>query len=96
MTPTLSPPLSPCCRKPMDGGPVVFWCTGCGHDVHGSTVSREYPRPLPTVPGWETAHDDRLHYACPDCGAHAGLPCEPGCTNPSGERGRHSAAGWVR
>lgn len=35
-------PLSPCCRKPLEGGPVVYRCTGCGHDVHGSVIDREY------------------------------------------------------
>jgi hypothetical protein len=40
---TLVRPVSPCCRKPLEGGPVIFWCTGCRHDVHGSTVSREVP-----------------------------------------------------
>lgn len=33
--------LSPCCSAAMTGGPVVFTCCGCRHDVHGSTVDRE-------------------------------------------------------
>lgn len=45
--------------------------------------------PVPTVPGWDAAHDDRLYNACGGCGAHAGLPCEPGCTDSSG-RAKHS------
>ena len=44
---TLPRPFSPCCQQPLDGGPVVFWCTGCGHDVHGSAIDREY-QPIPS------------------------------------------------
>ena len=36
------PLLSPCCQRPVDGGPVVYMCTGCRHDVHGSTIEREF------------------------------------------------------
>lgn len=39
-------PVSPCCRKPLEGGPVIFRCTGCGHDVHGSVIDREYISPM--------------------------------------------------
>lgn len=35
-------PVSPCCREPLEGGPVIYVCTGCRHDVHGSTINREY------------------------------------------------------
>jgi hypothetical protein len=34
--------VSPCCGKPLEGGPVIFWCTKCRHDVHGSTINREF------------------------------------------------------
>lgn len=44
---TLARPVSPCCAKPLEGGPVVFWCTGCRHDVHGSTIDREVTPPRP-------------------------------------------------
>lgn len=30
--------ISPCCKKELDGGPVVHRCSGCGHDVHGSVL----------------------------------------------------------
>ncbi len=33
--------VSPCCSVPLNGGPVIFTCTGCGHDVHGSAIDRE-------------------------------------------------------
>lgn len=33
--------VSPCCSAPLDGGPVVFWCTDCGKDVHGSVARLE-------------------------------------------------------
>lgn len=39
-------PVSPCCRKPIEGGPVVFRCTGCGLDVHGSVIDREFRSPM--------------------------------------------------
>ena len=41
-TTTLPSLLSPCCQRPLEGGPVVFWCTGCRKDVHGSTIDREF------------------------------------------------------
>ena len=54
--------LSPCCRKPLEGGPVIHWCTGCHHDVHASTINREYQGP---------ADCEYLHGAfgpgCPHC-----------------------------
>jgi hypothetical protein len=34
--------LSPCCRKPLEGGPAVHRCTGCRKDVHGSIIEREF------------------------------------------------------
>lgn len=44
-------PLSPCCRKPLEGGPVIYVCTGCGHDVHGSVIDREYQPTTSPVAG---------------------------------------------
>ena len=35
-------PVSPCCGQPLEGGPVIFWCPGCRHDVHGSMINREF------------------------------------------------------
>lgn len=43
---TARPALSPCCGKPLEGGPVICWCTGCGHDVHASTIDREFHGPV--------------------------------------------------
>jgi hypothetical protein len=31
----------------MSGGPVVFACLGCGHDVHGSAIDHEYRTQVP-------------------------------------------------
>jgi hypothetical protein len=31
----------------MSGGPVVFACLGCGHDVHGSAIDHEYRSTVP-------------------------------------------------
>lgn len=56
----------------------------------GAQWSDRAAGPVPTVPGWDAAHDDRLYYACGGCGAHAGLPCEPGCISFPGSRGKHS------
>jgi hypothetical protein len=42
MPATLTRLQSPCCREPLEGGPVIYWCTGCRRDVHGSTIDREY------------------------------------------------------
>jgi hypothetical protein len=36
MTPAQT--VCPSCRIPLDGGPVVFWCSACRHDVHGSVL----------------------------------------------------------
>ena len=47
MTALLTRPLSPCCASPLSGGPVVFACLGCGHDVHGSAIDHEYRSAVP-------------------------------------------------
>lgn len=41
--------VSPCCGARLAGGPVVFWCEACGHDVHGSVINREVPGPAPAA-----------------------------------------------
>ena len=41
-TATLPRLLSPCCGKPVDGGPVIYVCPACRHDVHASTIDREF------------------------------------------------------
>ena len=69
MTTTITLPRpalsSPCCGEPLEGGPVVFWCTGCRRDVHGSTINREFG----TVP--QVTDCTYLHGAfgpgCPHC-----------------------------
>lgn len=63
-------PVSPCCGKPMYGGPVIFTCTGCAHDVHGSTVNREF----------EVLNmDPKRVTTCPVCGRMtSGIPCNHG------------------
>lgn len=37
---TPADPVSPCCQAALTGGPVVYRCTGCGHDAHGSVIDR--------------------------------------------------------
>jgi hypothetical protein len=70
---TLTAPrlLSPCCAKPLDGGPVIFWCTGCGHDVHGSTISREH-QPSPEPPAGRDAQVTALVPSAPRRAATGG------------------------
>lgn len=48
--------ISPCCQRPLEGGPVICWCTGCGHDVHASTVDREFTGAAPTSGAAGRAH----------------------------------------